>query len=92
MECPVCYCSIDEKQMVNTPCGHRFHRECMTKWACTEEHRDKCQVPCPMCRTELDMVSLLFGGAHLFADVTNALFGPRSGQEEEPFYLAFSAT
>ena len=84
MECPVCYCAMDEKRALKTPCGHRFHRECMTKWACTDEHRDNCQVPCPLCRTELDMVSLLFG-ASLFADATDALFG------DEPFYLAFSA-
>jgi hypothetical protein len=85
MECPICYCEMDEKRILKTPCGHRFHRECMTKWACTDEHKNDCVVPCPLCRTELDMVSLLFG-ASLFIDVTDALFG------DEPFYLAFNAT
>lgn len=85
MECPICYCEMTSNEQVCTPCGHRFHRSCMTKWACTDEHKNDFAVPCPLCRTKLDMVSLLFGTS-LFADVTDALFG------NEPFYLAFSAT
>lgn len=83
MDCPICYQEMrcGSHDSVCTPCGHRFHNTCITKWAYSDPHKDKPHVPCPMCRCDIDMVQLLFGG--LFADVTESLFG------DEPFYLSF---
>lgn len=84
IECPICYSEIDTSNKVHTPCNHHFHKTCLTQWSYADEHKEKTFIPCPMCRHDLDMVMLLFGG--LFADVTSSLFG------DEPFYLEFFAT
>lgn len=81
MECSICF--QDMTTYTTTPCNHRFHKACITRWAYADEHKDKHLIPCPLCRRDLDMVTLLFGNG-MFADVTNALFG------DEPFYLDFA--
>jgi len=83
-ECPICYGDIPLNNQVCTPCNHHFHKTCLTQWAYSEEHKENTTIPCPMCRHELDMVRILFGG--LFSDVTESLFG------DEPFYLDFGLT
>lgn len=41
-ECPVCYDSLTTG-VYKTPCGHAFHKKCMTRWTETNN-------TCPMCR------------------------------------------
>ncbi|NBX48588.1 hypothetical protein EBT25_01380 [bacterium] len=41
-ECPVCYESLTTG-VYKTPCGHAFHKKCMTRWTETNN-------TCPMCR------------------------------------------
>jgi hypothetical protein len=79
MDCPICYCEMNASNSVLTDCKHRFHRTCLEKWACTQDHLN-----CPMCRTDINPWGVLFGG--LFFDATEPLFGP------EPFYLPFGST
>lgn len=43
-DCPVCYEKMNHNNSYETPCGHRFHMNCLIKW------RDECQTTCPMCR------------------------------------------
>jgi hypothetical protein len=40
-ECAICLCEIDRHTAIRLPCGHIFHKDCMSK----------CVTPtCPMCR------------------------------------------
>lgn len=44
-ECSVCLSSIVKKQQTTLPCGHMFHRKCMSTWEET-----KGRLTCPLCR------------------------------------------
>lgn len=45
--CVVCFCSIDEGDvMIELPCGHLFHDECVRPWFHSK-------TSCPLCRTEI---------------------------------------
>lgn len=46
MECPICYDVITEGAAHRTPCGHVFHRACMTSWL-------ERATTCPSCRTTI---------------------------------------
>lgn len=46
-ECPVCYDPMTHNNSYETPCGHRFHVNCLIKW------RDEAQTTCPMCRNRI---------------------------------------
>lgn len=46
-ECPVCYDQMTHNNSYETPCGHRFHMNCLIKW------RDEAQTTCPMCRNRI---------------------------------------
>jgi hypothetical protein len=47
VECTVCFERIEEgENAMATPCGHLFHRECLTRWM--NEH-----MICPVCRNSL---------------------------------------
>lgn len=87
MECPICYGTLYPNNTIRTTCAHSFHRECLEKWVFAQNQNDP---SCPMCRTELDIWSVLSGNGTYWYDATEALFGPAS--DEEPFYLAFNST
>lgn len=51
-DCPVCFDSLQTKQIVQTNCGHGYCRECVKNIA--SSMKDKTQQPsCPLCRTTL---------------------------------------
>lgn len=46
-ECPICMCQIgDNDQTMTPPCGHTFHRNCLSRWMQEE-------LICPVCRAPL---------------------------------------
>lgn len=46
--CSVCLTAFEEHdEVVELPCGHHFHRECITKWL------SECRRTCPLCGGEL---------------------------------------
>lgn len=46
-QCPICMCTINQNdQTMTPPCGHTFHRRCLTRWM--EE-----ELICPVCRAPL---------------------------------------
>lgn len=48
-ECPICMCQIRQNDQIMTPpCGHTFHRQCLTRWM--EE-----ELVCPVCRAPLPL-------------------------------------
>lgn len=58
--CPICQDELvtetaetaeTAEPIVNTPCGHRFHRECLVPWLQKSN-------TCPMCRTDLPEVGM----------------------------------
>ena len=42
-DCPVCCTSLEWWPTSTTNCGHKFHKECLTKWRTIKS-------TCPMCR------------------------------------------
>ena len=46
-ECPICYEHMKVCDSYETPCGHRFHTNCILKW------KDLGKTSCPMCREEV---------------------------------------
>ncbi|KAI9260233.1 hypothetical protein BY458DRAFT_491756 [Sporodiniella umbellata] len=84
--CPVCHASLnsdDNSGSVITPCGHVYHKSCVTPWL-------RKSANCPMCKTKIQVNSL----APIFFDepeesnsdqiVRNALYdedGPRFSSE-----------
>lgn len=42
--CPICQDELAIKTIVETPCNHFFHRECLEGWLANDQHT------CPMCR------------------------------------------
>lgn len=45
--CSICYDEMDGKAEAQLPCGHRFHRACLTKWLIRGSLR------CPLCNHEI---------------------------------------
>lgn len=43
--CPICRCDIEEKQC-ETPCGHKYHSECLFRWFSNSNS-------CPLCKSSL---------------------------------------
>lgn len=50
-ECPCCFEDIKKNECVVTPCDHKFHHKCLTKWATTQPNT---VITCPSCRAPLD--------------------------------------
>jgi hypothetical protein len=46
-ECPICYEHMKACGSYETPCGHRFHMNCILRW------KDEGKTTCPMCRKEV---------------------------------------
>jgi len=47
-ECPICMETYSaEKTIVETPCKHLFHEECLTRWC-------EGSVQCPLCRASIE--------------------------------------
>jgi len=47
VECPVCKENFEEEEVVlEMPCGHLFHPDCLVPWL-------KIHATCPLCRVEL---------------------------------------
>ena len=46
-ECPICYDTMTNNSSYETPCGHRFHMNCLLRWKGEEKNT------CPMCRTTI---------------------------------------
>ena len=46
-ECPICMNNIDQNSLITTPCGHKFHRVCLSEWKATNN-------TCPICRKSLE--------------------------------------
>jgi hypothetical protein len=68
-----CCCEVfnAEKPIVETPCGHYFHKECLGEWL-------KLAKTCPICRSDLDLAT---EDLSLAKDVDNAISA--SGALEE---------
>eukprot|EP00929_Paragymnodinium_shiwhaense_P118008 TRINITY_DN8956_c0_g2_i5.p1 TRINITY_DN8956_c0_g2~~TRINITY_DN8956_c0_g2_i5.p1 ORF type:complete len:267 (-),score=45.86 TRINITY_DN8956_c0_g2_i5:342-1142(-) len=46
-ECSICFDAFDEKKdIVEAPCGHQFHADCINKW-------QQASGQCPLCRQEI---------------------------------------
>lgn len=51
VECAICYDAMTvASERKKTPCGHYFHKACLTTWTTTSHAR---RPPCPMCRAPL---------------------------------------
>jgi hypothetical protein len=50
--CPICLEKIDKKNIVETNCGHFFHRNCINNW-CLQKARDNMDCKCPICKKNL---------------------------------------
>ena len=49
-DCPICYAPMKNKKLVQTKCGHKFHADCLIRWAQKSWPTESC----PICRTELE--------------------------------------
>lgn len=55
--CSICLTEIDGEFGELSPCGHKFHRECIRQWhTCAPDLR------CPTCRVESDSLSVIVAG------------------------------
>lgn len=45
-DCPICLQKLGSGEVVDLPCGHYFHTECISKWG-EHDHR------CPTCRADI---------------------------------------
>ena len=52
VECSICLELITAETLDTTPCGHNFHKDCLTKLKDSKEFTTD-TVPCPRCRKEL---------------------------------------
>ena len=46
--CTICHNELNE---VTFPCGHSFHKDCITTW-CNSQHQNGRNCSCPVCRDE----------------------------------------
>jgi len=52
--CSICFDDMDKmSHVVQLPCGHRFHKKCVTKWLSSGEPRQRC----PLCNLKIEMPS-----------------------------------
>ena len=46
--CPICISSMENMEIINLGCLHKFHKDCLLKWW----EYDKNNSSCPLCRTQ----------------------------------------
>ena len=51
-ECPVCYQSMQNCNLIHTKCDHLYHKSCFMSWM----KKSPIDPTCPLCRTELETV------------------------------------
>lgn len=65
MDCVICLDSgcEDDKNMITTPCNHKFHKECIMKWC-------NVKTTCPMCRECLvNIYEVKYIGNRMFLEI-----------------------
>jgi hypothetical protein len=55
--CAICLDSLKDGIVVNTPCGHKFHKECLIQTCKVGYWRNNNPCLCPLCRGDIDEFS-----------------------------------
>jgi len=53
MDCPICLMKIDKTHKHELSCGHKFHKECISKWVIDNMN-------CPLCRKVSRMENMIY--------------------------------
>lgn len=66
--CAVCLESMQKGPIMTLGCGHNFHKRCLTLWC--HQNKDSC----PLCRTQLDVNSLLKVNSDVMQQIGQTIF------------------
>ena len=74
--CAVCLDSMKQGHMMALGCGHNFHKRCITLWC--HQNKDSC----PLCRTQLDVNSLIKVNSDVMQQIGKTIFSLPAEQRE----------